>query len=115
VGYTIPKEFCTLIEGIFKNVPNIEKAVVSVHCHNDFGLAVANTIAAVEAGASQVQSLRRTAGAQDAALTLLFEHRLHLHADLYLAKVNATNKVDDAGIGAIQLDNAVGEGASLGM
>ena len=37
VGYAIPDEFGNLIEGIFKNVPNIDKAVVSVHCHNDLG------------------------------------------------------------------------------
>ncbi|MGA7677734.1 MAG: 2-isopropylmalate synthase [Dehalococcoidia bacterium] len=55
VGYAIPQEFGDLIEGIFKNVPNIDKAVVSVHCHNDLGLAVANSIEAIRRGARQVE------------------------------------------------------------
>ncbi len=55
VGYTIPKEFCALIEGIFQNVPNIKKAVVSVHCHNDLGLAVANSLAVLDCGARQIE------------------------------------------------------------
>jgi 2-isopropylmalate synthase len=55
VGYTIPKEFCALIEGIFQNVPNIKKAVVSVHCHNDLGLAVANSLAVLDCGVRQIE------------------------------------------------------------
>lgn len=55
VGYAIPSEFGKLIEGIFKNVPNISKAVVSVHCHNDLGLAVANSLEAVQKGARQIE------------------------------------------------------------
>ncbi len=55
VGYTIPDEFGKLIEGIVKNVPNIDKAVVSVHCHDDLGLAVANSLEAVQRGARQVE------------------------------------------------------------
>jgi 2-isopropylmalate synthase len=55
VGYAIPEEFGNFIRNIFENVPNIGKAVVSVHCHNDLGLAVANSLAAVRAGARQVE------------------------------------------------------------
>ncbi|HDP79356.1 MAG TPA: 2-isopropylmalate synthase [Spirochaetes bacterium] len=55
VGYTLPSEFQSLIAYIRERVSNIEKAVISVHCHNDLGLAVANAIAAVEAGARQVE------------------------------------------------------------
>jgi 2-isopropylmalate synthase len=55
VGYAIPDEFGNLIEGIMKKVPNIAKAVVSVHCHNDLGLAVANSLEAVRRGARQVE------------------------------------------------------------
>jgi 2-isopropylmalate synthase len=55
VGYAIPQEFGALIEGIFKNVPNISKAVVSVHCHNDLGLAVANSLEAIRRGARQIE------------------------------------------------------------
>ncbi len=55
VGYAIPGEFGRLIEGIFKNVPNINRATVSVHCHNDLGLAVANSLEALRRGARQVE------------------------------------------------------------
>jgi 2-isopropylmalate synthase len=55
VGYAVPEEFAALIKMLFDRVPNIDKAVVSVHCHNDLGLAVANSLAAVGAGARQVE------------------------------------------------------------
>jgi 2-isopropylmalate synthase len=55
VGYTTPEEFSRLIAGIFDNVPNIDKAVVSVHCHDDLGLAVANSLAGLACGARQVE------------------------------------------------------------
>ncbi len=55
VGYAIPEEFAGLIEMLRNRVPNIDKAVISVHCHNDLGLAVANSLAAVSAGARQVE------------------------------------------------------------
>lgn len=55
VGYAMPIEFGGLIKGIRENVPNIDKADISVHCHNDLGLAVANTLAALENGATQLE------------------------------------------------------------
>ena len=55
VGYTLPYEFGTRIHTLFQRVPNIDKAVISVHCHNDLGLAVANSLAAVVNGARQVE------------------------------------------------------------
>src|SRR5579862_794926 len=55
VGYTLPEEFAALIRMLFNRVPNIDKAVISVHCHNDLGLAVANSLAAIGAGARQVE------------------------------------------------------------
>jgi 2-isopropylmalate synthase len=55
VGYTTPEEFGALIEGIMRHTPGIEKAVVSVHCHNDLGLATANTLAGLRAGARQAE------------------------------------------------------------
>ena len=55
VGYTMPNEFGKLIEEIFENVPGIEQVVISMHCHNDLGLATANSLAAVLAGARQVE------------------------------------------------------------
>jgi 2-isopropylmalate synthase, bacterial type len=55
VGYTMPDEFGALIAGIIKNTPGIENCVVSVHCHNDLGLATANTLAGLRAGARQAE------------------------------------------------------------
>ncbi len=55
VGYAIPDEYAAMIAMLFNRVPNIDKAVVSVHCHNDLGLAVANSLAAVGAGARQIE------------------------------------------------------------
>ncbi|HEX3064033.1 MAG TPA: 2-isopropylmalate synthase [Dongiaceae bacterium] len=55
LGYAIPEEFAALIKMLFDRVPNIDKAIVSVHCHNDLGLAVANSLAAIGAGARQVE------------------------------------------------------------
>ncbi len=55
VGYTMPDEFGALIAGIMKNVPGIEKVIVSVHCHNDLGLATANTLAGIRNGARQAE------------------------------------------------------------
>lgn len=55
VGYTTPDEFGALIAGIIQNTPGIENCIVSVHCHNDLGLATANTLAGLRAGARQAE------------------------------------------------------------
>ncbi|WP_372871952.1 2-isopropylmalate synthase [Shewanella sp.] len=55
VGYTVPSEFGGIIQTLFNRVPNIDQAIISVHCHDDLGLSVANSIAAVQAGARQVE------------------------------------------------------------
>ncbi|MDN4501542.1 2-isopropylmalate synthase [Alteromonadaceae bacterium BrNp21-10] len=55
VGYTIPTEFGSIIQTLFNRVPNIDKAIISVHCHNDLGLAVANSLTAVQHGARQIE------------------------------------------------------------
>jgi 2-isopropylmalate synthase len=55
VGYALPGEFAALIAMLMNRVPNIDRAAVSVHCHDDLGLAVANSLAAVAAGARQVE------------------------------------------------------------
>tara|TARA_Y100001960_G_scaffold296039_1_gene341177 strand:+ start:709 stop:2256 length:1548 start_codon:yes stop_codon:yes gene_type:complete len=55
VGYAIPEEFGALIRMLFDRVPNIDKARISTHCHNDLGLAVANSLAGVANGARQVE------------------------------------------------------------
>lgn len=55
VGYSMPEEFSGIIKTVFNKVPNVDKAIISVHCHNDLGLAVVNSLSAVMAGARQVE------------------------------------------------------------
>ena len=55
VGYAAPHEFGALIKHLYDHVPNIKNAVISVHCHNDLGLAVANSLAAIQNGARQIE------------------------------------------------------------
>ncbi len=55
VGYTTPKEFGALIEGIIEHTPGIENTILSVHCHDDLGLATANALAGIQAGARQAE------------------------------------------------------------
>lgn len=55
VGYAVPEEFGEMVKYVKEHTPNIHKAVFSVHCHNDLGLATANTISAINAGARQVE------------------------------------------------------------
>ncbi|CAL4321524.1 2-isopropylmalate synthase [Buchnera aphidicola] len=55
VGYTLPNQFGDIIHTLYERVPNIDQAVVSVHCHNDLGMAVGNSISAILSGARQVE------------------------------------------------------------
>jgi len=55
VGYAMPDEYAALIAMLINRVPNIDKAIISVHCHNDLGVAVANSLAAVQVGARQIE------------------------------------------------------------
>ena len=55
VGYAIPEEFADLVKYVKQHTPNINRAVFSVHCHNDLGLATANTLSAIRAGARQAE------------------------------------------------------------
>ena len=55
VGYTIPSEFGNIIKTLFERVPNIDDAIISVHCHNDLGMATGNSLVAVQNGARQVE------------------------------------------------------------
>ncbi|BAE73712.1 2-isopropylmalate synthase [Sodalis glossinidius str. 'morsitans'] len=55
VGYTTPNQFGGIISSLYQHVPNIDKAIISVHCHDDLGMAVGNSIAAIQSGARQVE------------------------------------------------------------
>lgn len=55
VGYTLPYEYGGIIKNLYERVPNIDKAIISVHCHNDLGMATANSLSAVMNGARQIE------------------------------------------------------------
>jgi 2-isopropylmalate synthase len=79
VGYAIPTEFADLITYVKSHTPNIGKAMLSVHCHNDLGLATANTLASINAGARQVEVTVNGIG-ERAGNTSLEEVVMALHA-----------------------------------
>lgn len=89
VGYAIPCEYGALIASLFSKVSNIKKAIISVHCHNDLGLAVANTLAAVQMGAGQVECTINGIGerAGNAALEEIVM-ALNIRHDIMNAKTN---------------------------
>lgn len=89
VGYTTPTEMFERIDALMKTVPNIDKAVISVHCHNDLGLAVANSLAAIQAGAGQVECCINGLG-ERAGNSSLEEivMSLRTRSDFYKAKTN---------------------------
>ena len=55
VGYSTPEEYASIIQYLRENIPNSERIIFSVHCHDDLGLAVANSLAAIKAGATQIE------------------------------------------------------------
>lgn len=55
VGYTVPEHFARIMDDLFNRVPNIDRAIISVHCHNDLGMATANSLTALAHGARQVE------------------------------------------------------------
>jgi len=89
VGYAYPDEFTALLEGIKANVPNIDKVTISVHCHNDLGMAVANSLAAVKVGVRQVEGCINGIGerAGNAALEEVIM-ALHTRSDFFRVGLN---------------------------
>lgn len=93
VGYTIPAEYFNIISYLKQNVKNIDQAVISVHCHNDLGLAVANSIAAVQAGARQVECTINGIGERAGNCSLEeFVMILKTRADILPFRTNVTTE-----------------------
>ncbi len=88
VGYALPQEFGDLIRYIREHTPNIGKAVISVHCHNDLGLATANTLAGIGSGARQVEVTVNGIG-ERAGNTSLEEIAMSIHTRKSLLNVNS--------------------------
>ncbi|MCL1077918.1 2-isopropylmalate synthase [Parashewanella spongiae] len=101
VGYTLPSEFGDIITQLFNRVPNIDKAIISVHCHNDLGMAVANSMAAVEAGARQVECTINGIGEragncslEEIAMILQTrQNKLQLNTDINHKEIAKTSKL----------------------
>jgi 2-isopropylmalate synthase len=98
VGYTLPEEFGTLISGIIANTPGIDQICLSVHCHNDLGLATANTLAGIRAGARQAEVTVNGIG-ERAGNTSLEEVVMTLHTRR--AVYNLETKIDTTQISRI--------------
>ena len=82
-GYTLPEEYGSKINFLMNNVPNIDKAIISVHCHNDLGLATANTLSGIQNGARQIEVTMNGIG-ERAGNTALEEITMILKAHPYL-------------------------------
>ncbi|MDR2693760.1 MAG: 2-isopropylmalate synthase [Chitinispirillales bacterium] len=93
VGYTPPEQFGAIIDMLFNRVPNIDRAVISVHCHNDLGMSVANSLTAVAHGARQVECTVNGIGerAGNAALEEIVM-ALKLRGDFFKADTNINTR-----------------------
>jgi 2-isopropylmalate synthase len=93
VGYTVPEEYYTLFKTVRERVPNSDKAVFSVHCHDDLGMSVANSLAGVRAGARQIECTINGIGerAGNTALEeVVMAMRVRNDALPYWTKIDAT-------------------------
>ena len=116
VGYAVPEEFEALMRSILATVPNIDRARVSVHCHNDLGMATANSLAGVLAGARQVEGAVNGIG-ERAGNTSLEEvimaiktrsDFMHVHTDIDARELyNASRVVERASGMTVQSNKAI--------
>ncbi len=101
VGYTIPNEFGDMIDYIFENTEGIEDVIVSIHCHNDLGLAVANSLAAIEHGARQVECAvngigERAGNASLEEIAMIIDTRkkdLGVYTDINAGEITRTSSI----------------------
>jgi len=115
VGYSVPSEFTKIIKHLINRVPNIDKAILSTHCHNDLGLAVANSLAGVVAGARQVECTINGIGerAGNAALeeiVMAMKTRNDLmpfHTNINTKLLNKASKVVSSATYPVQFNKAI--------
>jgi len=98
-GYTLPEEYGAKINFLMNNVPNIDKAILSVHCHNDLGLATANTLAGIQNGARQVEVTMNGIGEragntslEEITMILKAHPHLNLHSEIDTLKILELSK-----------------------
>lgn len=98
-GYCLPYQFGEKIKYLFENVPNIHKAIIATHCHNDLGMATANTIAGVLNGARQMEVTINGVGeragntALEEVVMALRSHKVGVHTDIVTTKLLETSKM----------------------
>ena len=115
VGYSVPSEFTKIIKHLLNKVPNIDKAILSTHCHNDLGLAVANSLAGVVAGARQVECTINGIGerAGNAALeeiVMAMKTRNDLmpfHTNINTKLLNKASKIVSSATYPVQFNKAI--------
>ncbi len=120
VGYAIPDEFGRLIATVRERVSNIDRAVVSVHCHNDLGLSVANSLAAVANGARQVECTLNGIGERAGNASLeevvmaIRTRRDHLkvHTDIKTTEINRSSRLVSSITGILVQQNKAIVGAN---
>lgn len=101
VGYTVPEEFYEVFKYLKTHVSNIDKAILSVHCHNDLGMAVANSLAAVRAGARQIECTINGIGERAGNCSLeevvmamrTRENQFHVHTGINTTKLYPTSRL----------------------
>lgn len=100
VGYAVPDEFGMLIRRLREKVPALDKVVLSVHCHDDLGLAVANSLAAVQNGADQVEctinGLGERAGnasLEEMVMVLKTRYAKQFHTDIATQEIYRTSRI----------------------
>ncbi len=121
VGYAIPSEYGKMIRRIKENVLNINQAKISVHCHNDLGLAVANSLAAIENGADQIECTingigERAGNCSLEEIVMILDTRkkdLNVYTDIVLNQIYLTSRLVSISTGMIIQRNKaiVGENA----
>jgi len=119
-GYTLPQEYATIISELKKRVKNIEQAIISVHCHNDLGLAVANSISALNAGARQIECTingigERAGNASLEEIVMALRVRqdlLHFHTNLNTKDLYNTSRMVSGFTGMIVQPNKAIVGAN---
>lgn len=98
-GYCLPDQYGAKIKYLMDNVPNIDKAIISVHCHNDLGLATANTMAGLMNGARQmevtVNGIGERAGntSLEEAAMIIQSHKLGLHTNIDIKRLYPTSRL----------------------
>lgn len=100
VGYTIPIEYSNIISSIFNKVPNIDKAIISVHTHNDLGMAVGNAITAIQEGVRQVEGTINGIGEragncalEEVIMAIKIKNNMKFYTDINLKEIYRTSQI----------------------